>query len=197
MTTRLSDRRPDDATFEFGDPLSERKLRNLVLYIAAKCASHKRFGTVKLNKNLFFSDIISYAVTGSPITGVEYLALDAGPAPRRMPEIKQAMIVSGEIAEQIVEAPGGYTEKRIVATTKPDLSLFSAQEIAIVDFVIEQTRRKTASDVSYISHGLPWRIGRKATGSIPYEAVFVSNARPTEYLVARSRELVEKFNWDN
>src|SRR6266536_4387740 len=103
--TTMKARNADDTTFEFREPLAERKMKNLILYIATKCAGHKRFGTVKLNKNLFFSDMVAYAVLGSPITGVEYLALDAGPAPRRMPAIKEEMIEGRQIAEQVLEAP--------------------------------------------------------------------------------------------
>jgi hypothetical protein len=187
--------RDHNATFDFHDPQGERKLRSLILYIADKCALHKRFGTVKLNKILFFSDFIAYATLGRAITGVEYLALEAGPAPRRMPAVKEAMFQRREIADQVRTVDGGYTEHRVVASTKPDLDLFSGAEIAIVDAVIEEFRNKTAADVSFLSHALPWRIGRRATGTIPYETAFVSDAQPTDFQIARGRELIEKHGW--
>lgn len=191
----MRQRKPDDITYDFNDPASERKLKSLVLYIAAKCAEDKYFGTVKLNKILFFSDFIAYATLKSPITGVEYLALEAGPAPRPMPAIRQHMLADRQIAEEVRIVGGGYAERRIVATEKPDLRLFSGEEIALVDSVIEALRKKTATDVSWLSHARAWKISRKSTGSIPYETVFVSNMPPSEAQIARGKELIEKHGW--
>lgn len=191
MSATMKQRRSDDVTYDVKDPRSERKLKNLVLYIAAKCADDKYFGTVKLNKILYFSDFLAYASLRAPITGVEYLALDAGPAPRPMPNIREEMLTDRQIAEEVRIVGGGYTERRIVATAKPDLDLFTASEIALVDGIIETLRRKTASDVSWMSHNRAWKIARKGTGSIPYETIFVSNRTPTEAEIARGRELIE------
>jgi len=195
MSAQMKRRDPNKVTFNFRDPAAEPKLRNLILYIATKCAEDKYFGTVKLNKILFFSDFLAYAVRGSAITGGAYLALDAGPAPRRMPGLRDQMIEERQIAEQVRTVGGGYAEKRIVATEKPDLSFFHAEEIALVDEVISALRKKTASDVSYLSHGRPWKLARKSSGEIPYESIFVSNRPPTESQIARGRELIEKYGW--
>ncbi len=183
-------------THQVTNPRGEEKLRNLILYIADKCALHKRFGTVKLNKILFWSDALSYAAHGEPITGVEYLAEEQGPVPRRMPAIREQMRARGQLAEQVRTVEGGFTEHRPVASEKADLSEFSGREIAIVDFVIEQTRRKTATDVSFWSHGRAWRIARKGTRAIPYEAAFLpNNSIPTEYEVSRGMELIRAHGW--
>src|SRR5262245_38797352 len=114
MSAQGNRRKTDAVTYDFGTPGAERKLQNLILYVAAKCAGDKHFGTVKLNKILFFSDFMAYAVTGSAITGGAYLALDAGPAPRRMPAIREQMIEHRQLAEQVRTVGGGYEEKRPV-----------------------------------------------------------------------------------
>jgi hypothetical protein len=191
----MKKRRSDAVTYDFKEPRSERKLKNLILYIAAKCSDDKHFGAVKLNKVLFFSDFLAHATLKAPITGVEYLALEAGPAPRPMPAVREEMMSDRQVAEEVRIVGGGYTEKRLVATEKADLGLFTAAEIALVDAVIESLRKKTASDVSWMSHNRAWRIARKSTGSIPYETVFVGNRAPTEAEIARGRELIEKFGW--
>ncbi len=49
----------------------EAKLVELILYIADKCENDPHFGKTKLNKILFFSDMLYYGFFGNAITGVE------------------------------------------------------------------------------------------------------------------------------
>jgi hypothetical protein len=178
---------------EFPELPGEDKLRNLILYIADKCASDKYFGTVKLNKLIQRSDFTAFARLGRPITGSEYFAAKLGPVPKLMPKVREQMLADREVAEQIRTVGGGYTERRLVASKRADLSGFSAEEIAIVDAVIEESRKKTGRDMSWRSHGRAWRIARKAPSSIPYESAFLSDRRsPTDYEVARGLELIEE-----
>lgn len=48
------------------------KLRELVLYVCTASEGDESFGSVKLNKLLFYSDFLSYLQHGIPITGQEY-----------------------------------------------------------------------------------------------------------------------------
>ena len=48
---------PSKVHFEFSLPESERRFRELLLYICEKCATDPKYGTTKLNKILYFSDI--------------------------------------------------------------------------------------------------------------------------------------------
>ena len=49
----------------------ERKLKELILYVADRCEADPTFGAIKLNKTLFYADFLAFASTGKPITGVE------------------------------------------------------------------------------------------------------------------------------
>jgi hypothetical protein len=44
------------------------KFRELVLYIAHRCAENQKFGDTRLNKVLFFSDAFALQHLGQPIT---------------------------------------------------------------------------------------------------------------------------------
>ena len=158
---------------------NETKLRELILYLARKSESDPKCGAVKLNKLLFFSDFIFYAKTGKPITGSEYQRIEHGPALRRLLPVRTDMLSRGECAIQ-VRNYYGKPQKRLVALRDPKLSVFTAEEIALVDEVLEAFCDHDARTISGITHDLPvWQaFGDKET--IPYEAIFVNNRPLTE-----------------
>jgi len=170
----------------------EEKLKQLILYVSQKCADQKGFGATKLNKILYFSDFLVYANTGKPITGVAYQRLEWGPAPRRMKPLLSQLEESGELAMQEVLIPGGYRSKKPVNLVAPNLSLFSAEEIATVDEVIDNLEEFTASDTSRFSHD--WGGWKYADDRdlIPYESVFISNKPITRRDRARGREVARQ-----
>ena len=170
-------------------PENEVKYRELVLYICQKCATDKKFGATKLNKILYFSDFLAYAELGEPITGFEYQRLKNGPAPRRLVPMNNQMTKKGELGIQIVPLRGGHTQHRAVNLRIPNLSVFAAEQIALVDRVIEELWDLDADEVSLLSHRMMgWRLAAPGD-TIPYETVFISSEPPTEIDVQRAREL--------
>ena len=175
----------------------EKKFRELVVYIATKCESDVFFGATKLNKILFYSDFLCYGQSGKPITGADYLALEHGPAPKQLLPERDTLEMNGDIV--VVKR---QLQHRIVALRDPDLSRFSAEEIAIVDKVIELLRNVDAYKVSGLSHAfLGWKAARaeaEATGcqvTIPYGTAFVSNKRLDEFEEARVLERAKEQGW--
>lgn len=173
--------------------MDKAKLKELALYIAARCESDPTFGATKLNKILFYSDFLAYARLGEAITGDEYQCLEMGPAPRHWLPLKADMVKRGQAAEQ-VRNRYGKEQKRLIPLRDADLSQFSGEEIAIVDEVIEGLRGMNAREVSELSHGFTgWQI--VALGdTIPYETVFLSPPRrhtPAE--LAHARRVAERI----
>ena|ERR1700761_8188848 len=167
------------------------KFRELILYICSKCASHQKFGAVKLNKILFYSDFFGYLQFGKPITGVEYQKLPKGPAPRRLVPIQNEMIANGEL---VIQPRQFWTsrkqQKRPVNLRTANLALFDAREIALVDEIIENFRNLTADETSDISHNeIGWKAARIGE-TIPYETVFISAKCPND-LDAERAAIVE------
>src|SRR4051794_31046134 len=85
---------------------NEAKLRELIVYLADKCAPDPRFGAVKLNKLLYFIDAFAFAKFGQPVTGVEYMKQKRGPVPRRMVPAIAALKREGAIAQRTKVVPG-------------------------------------------------------------------------------------------
>lgn len=146
------------------------KLRELVLYLCRKSEGDEKFGSIKLNKLLFFSDFGSYSAHQASITGSEYQNLINGPAPRQMKPLLDDMVKTGEI-QMLDRAYYGRTQKRPYATREPNLALFTSEEIAMVDAVIERLRPFNGTEVSELSHQFSgWRL-TKMGHSIPYASV--------------------------
>jgi hypothetical protein len=186
-----------DVTYEFPDMDPDARLRELILYIATKCDSDPRFNATRLNKILFYADFTSFAKTGRPITGAAYKALDRGPAPRRLVPVRNKMLDAGELRIDPVRAYS-YDRHHYVALRQPKLNeFFKASDIALVDEIIQKTWGSTASLISDFSHHRIWKIARKAWNElIPYEAMYVSDDRPTDTDASRAKILADKYGWD-
>lgn len=194
MPTKKPQSRKERAlTYEFPDMNGEAKLRELILYIADRCFDDRYFGAIKLNKILYYADFEAFRRHGKPITGVKYQRLEEGPAPKRLVPIRDEMLAKSEIFIKEIETLKG-TQRKIIALRKPDLSIFTAYEIAIVDQVIHALWNKTARQVSKSTHGITWHVYENHD-LIPYESVHIADEL-TESDVARAHELVEEYGWD-
>ncbi|MGA8641759.1 MAG: Panacea domain-containing protein [Candidatus Binatus sp.] len=185
-------------TYEFPDMHPDERLRELILYIAEKCADDPAFNATKLNKILFYSDFVSYSKTGTPITGAAYKALEHGPAPKRLVPVRNSMIDAGEL--DIKKIPKfAYSRHQYVALRRSNLDkFFRPSDIALVDELIQMFWGKSAQVVSEFSHHRLWKIARGANnneGLIPYEAMFISDDPPTEADATRAKELAAIHGW--
>lgn len=180
-------------TVSFPERHPDKRLGELMLYIAKKSQFDPNFGGTKLNKILYYADFVSFGRSGKPITGAEYIKQEFGPTPKRLLPVRKLLETRKEAAVQRVDFLG-KEQQRLVALRDPDLSLFSGEEIALVDQVIEYLRGKTAREVSELSHDRAWRVA-KMGGAIPYEAAFLSNENSNEGDVERGRELIEQHGW--
>ena len=181
-------------TFSFPELDPDRRLAEMILYIADKCERDPTFGATKLNKILAFADFSVYFRTGKPITGADYMRLPQGPAPRRLRPVRDKMAANHEVALRVIST-GKYEQQRVVPLRQPDLSIFTAAEIAEVDKIIDVFWHQTAKTASEFSHGIAWRVAQNKA-SIPYEAVFLSDEELTDYDRVRTAELASELGWE-
>jgi hypothetical protein len=153
------------------------RFKELVLYISQKCVADEKFTVLKLNKLMFFADFLSYAIYGEPITSFEYVKLEKGPAPRKMPDIRNEMIAGGELGMQELPLTPW---KRTVNLRRPDLSVFRPEHIALVDALIESFGKHDGNILSGMTHKMPCWILPDLYETIPYETVFISEEPLTE-----------------
>lgn len=171
------------------------KFRELMLYAAEKSTEDPRFGATKLNKILFFSDFLSFGLTGEAITGATYRKERAGPVPK---ELKP-------IARQIEQSRDGlfiwkpvfnYRQNRLVPIRPANRNVFSASELDLIDEVISDLSWRSAAEVSRLSHdrSVAWQIAEIGE-EIPYECVFLSARTVTQDDIQRGQELARRYGW--
>lgn len=157
----------------------DQKLAELIIYIAQRSEGDDKFGATKLNKILFFSDFSHYAQHGQSITGQEYQALPQGPCPRRLMPIQRRLARQNAIAV-LERTYYGHRQNRTFALRDPDLSLFTASEIALVDRIIHRHWQKSATEISDHSHQFAGYRAAREGETIPYNVVFIEQREPTQ-----------------
>jgi hypothetical protein len=180
-------------TYRVDLPDGQRRLKELVLYIADKCETDERFGATKLNKILFYSDFRSFRKYGRPITGEKYKSLDRGPAPLAMVPVQREMVQSSDIVIR-KKSYHGKEQHRVTPLREADIEIFSGRDIAIVDEVIDELWEWNAVQASEKSHGIQWRTSHIGD-LIPYESAHLSDEEITGKDVGRTLELSEEFGW--
>lgn len=160
------------------------KLKRLIHYVAWKAGKNDWFGATKLYKVLWFADARQFVLTKKPITGAVYVREKHGPIPKHAMQARAALVSEGALQ---IAKEGKLT--RFVANTKPDISIFSPEEIAAVDYWIKHIDEDhTAESISEVTHDYAWEIARMGE-EIPLYAVLATRIRePNEQELGRLRQ---------
>lgn len=149
--------------------LDRSKLKSLVLYTCGKCKP-ERLGAVKLHKVLYFSDMLHFAETGTPITGATYRKRPHGPTCDQLLATLSELEKSGELEVRNVNY-FGYLKKEFAPKGTHELRL-GASEKALVDEVIEFVcDQNTAKTISEFSHNRAWEMAEFGE-ILPYASAF-------------------------
>jgi len=171
----------------------DRKLRELMLYIASRSMDDPHMGALKLNKVLFRIDFGAYLNLGAPVTGHPYFKLPEGPAPRHLVEVRRGLIDEGLARLDPMDVGATHDLMRLVPLRDPDLRVFSREQIAYADKVLEELADSSGTAVSDETHLLVgWNLA-KLHETIPYETAFLGRATPAD--IARGRELSRLHGW--
>lgn len=157
-----------------GSQTDDGKMKELILYLAAKSETDPRFSSTKLNKLLFYCDFEAYRQLGKPITGHSYRKLKFGPAPKAVLPILEQMKRDRECAE-VERDHFGHAQRRVVAMRPPKVSLFTPEELDLANRVVAELWESNATEVSDLSHDfIGWQVAAW-NEIIPYETVFVGD----------------------
>jgi len=152
--------------------LSLDKAKQVILFFADLC---KPF-TTKMNKLLFFSDFLHYKRFGYSITGLNYIAIDKGPVPKRYSTLyDQTEIIC---KEEIIFSNGSSGEQLVPKKENVfDHTLFSDSEISVLEEVGTKLKDMTTNDVVALSHQeAAWIENEKQHRPIPYDYAFFLKA---------------------
>ena len=152
----------------------DRKMKELILYLAAKSEGDPRFSSTKLNKLLFYCDFTAYWQLGRSITGHSYQKLPFGPAPKAVLPILSQMQQDGD-CDEVRKDYFGREQRRVKANRTPQTAVFSEEELQLTNQILEDLWESSASEVSERSHGFIGWQAAEFNEVIPYETVFLGD----------------------
>lgn len=146
------------------------KFKSTVLYVCARCP-RDRLGAVKLHKTLYYADMLSYALFGTPLTGSRYRKRPFGPTSDNLLSAIRELRNGRHLTVRNTNY-FGYVKKEYTVVKSPDLSQFNENEIGLLDDVIDFVcYNNTAKTISEFSHNTPWLLTNLGD-EIPYITAF-------------------------
>ena len=132
------------------------KFKTLVHFIIDECRENpERLGAVKLNKILWFADMLTYQKFGKSATGETYIKRRRGPVPKTILATLRELQNEGKI--QILEPVGDYDPRKFISLESPDISSLSTEELEVTRYLIQALRNRSAKEISEASHNEAWK----------------------------------------
>jgi hypothetical protein len=138
------------------------KLRAAVHYVCFRSPDPRRLGKTKLNKILYYADREAYLRTGDPITGERYVKHQYGPVSSHLDETlrgleKDRLIAIADASGYNAYVGASYAQKQFVALRRPDVSLFTAEEVSLIEQYVDVIcNQHSARSISDMSHDVVW-----------------------------------------
>ena len=136
--------------------MAQDRLTTTTHYVIARSQPDK-LGAIKLNKVLWFADLIAYRTRGKTITGSEtYIKRQFGPVPDGIVPTISKLERDGKIIVRNVETPVG-PRREFLWIQKPDVKSFEPEEIDVLHDVIDWIcNDESAKSISAKTHDALW-----------------------------------------
>ncbi len=142
------------------------KLFDMVRYIVMK---HGEVFPTKLNKLMFYADFNHYRKTGQSISGLQYSALNFGPAPDHYATIYDN--VAG-LDKKLIEAHD-MVSTLLSCNSNHDFETLSNSEKESIDYIIGKLKPLSVSEIIEASHQENcWQRSYVTHSHIPYDEAF-------------------------
>jgi hypothetical protein len=134
----------------------DERLARVAHYVIAHCPPEK-LGATKLNKVLWYSDVLFYRASGRSITGGEaYEKRQFGPVPKNINGVLRALRAEGKIQERSSPTPAG-SRREFLWVQHPDLDGFEPEEIdTLRDVMAWICDGESAVSISEKTHDALW-----------------------------------------
>ena len=127
------------------------KLNNVILYLVKRLDGVLK---TKLNKLLWYCEFLHFKETSVSITGTQYVRLPYGPVPDNYELIIANMIHGGLLDKNEIpfDTTRGVVGEQFTTLAEPDESIFSKEEIKVMNFVADTFREYTSTEIMNKSH---------------------------------------------
>lgn len=155
------------------------KFEQVLLYILQKIGAKPNVGMTVLYKLLYFIDFDYYEKYETQLMGLTYFKNTHGPTPREFKKVVDEMSEHDKL-EQVKSTYFTLDQKKFLPRVQPNLALLSAQELELIDDVLDRYADKSAKQLSDMTHrDMPWQASKDGE-NIDYELAFY---RPDEFSV--------------
>lgn len=152
--------------------MSIEKLKAVAHFIISECRNApEQLGATRLNKVIWFADVISFQTEGLSITGEAYVKRQYGPVPRHILQALRSLENDGSIS--IREPEVEYEVRRFYLLRSPASQALSEGERRILQDVLNAILGITANKISEMTHDQIWEAA-SAGEEIPLEATLVA-----------------------
>lgn len=164
------------------------KMKALVHLICHKADDSTNLGSIKLNKVLWYADIISYVHSGNLITGETYIKRQFGPVPKHIVAIKEML----EKEEKIIVRKGNFLnsyKEDLLSMKNPDIHYFVANDLLYIEQAFDHVCLKhTARSISEETHDDIWELAEIGEEIPPYTIFASSLAEVDEFDMEWAKE---------
>lgn len=148
-----------------------QKFKEVLLYILTKVGAKPNIGETVLYKLLYFIDFNYYEKHEEQIIGATYIKNRHGPTPVEFQKIVNEMINDKEL-EKVKSSYFQHAQKKYLPCREPNLAVLNANEIKLIDDVLNKLSDMNAATISEYSHeDVPWKVTPDQE-KIDYESVF-------------------------
>lgn len=146
------------------------KFKEVLLYVLGKVGSKPNVGQTVLYKMLYFIDFNYYEKFEEQLIGATYIKNHYGPTPKEFDKIVREM--EGSDLIKISDDYFKYPQTKYIPLRDPDLSKLKAQELQVINDVLNKLSDMNAIQISEYSHNdVPW-LTTEDGEVIDYESVF-------------------------
>ena len=146
------------------------KFAALVHHIVHSC-DPKQLGAIRLNKALWFIDVLAYQMRGESVTGETYRRRQFGPVPGSIMPVLDNLESNGKIAIQ--QAGYAYETTKFFSLEEPDANALTTGEKHLASVVLDGLLERSANAISERTHDVIWRAARDGK-EIPLYATLVA-----------------------
>ncbi|MEN8236162.1 MAG: Panacea domain-containing protein [Pseudomonadota bacterium] len=151
--------------------MNNNKFQELIIYILNRVGGRPNVGETVLYKLLYFCDFNFYEIQEEFLTGAKYYKRKYGPVPKDFKKCIEKMKKNKDL-EEVDSEHFKYPQKKYLAHREANLDIFSANEIKVIDSVLNSHGKRNAKFLSDYSHrDVPWVV-TKDNQIIDYETVF-------------------------
>lgn len=146
------------------------KFAALVHHIVHSC-DPKQLGAIRLNKALWYIDVLAYQTMGEPVTGETYRRRQFGPVPSGIMPVLDSLARDGKIAIQ--RAEHAYETTKFFSLQEPPDGVLTSDEKRLAAVVLDARLERSANAISEMTHDVIWRAARDGQ-EIPLAATLVA-----------------------